>query len=219
MWLPGFLTLCNLLCGCAGIVAILQDKPEHLAYYVWAACLFDFADGFVARTLHVTSSIGKELDALADMISFGLAPGLLMYKLLDASSAIDWLPYLGFLITAFSAVRLAIFNTDPAQQDSFRGVPTPANALLLSALPFLPAEWVLNTASLVVICLVFSVLLVAPIRLLALKFKHFRWSGNEIKYIFILSSLAFVSLFGAVSLPFIILGYIVVSLALSRSIT
>ena len=133
--LPNFLTCCNLLCGCFGIVFLLEDRGIPAAYFVWASCVFDFLDGFVARALKVSSPIGKELDSLADVISFGLLPALVMYKLIGAHTTIEWLPFIAFFTAAFSALRLAIFNVDETQTDSFRGLNTPANTLFITALP------------------------------------------------------------------------------------
>src|SRR5688500_9495516 len=105
--LPNFLTCCNLLCGCFGIVVVLEGREIPAAYFVWLAGVFDFFDGFAARMLKVTSSIGKELDSLADVVSFGILPALVMYKMISTSSDSSALPYIGFTIAVFSALRLA----------------------------------------------------------------------------------------------------------------
>src|SRR5688572_25544027 len=131
--LPNFLTCCNLLCGCFGIVFLLEDRAVPAAYFVWVAGVFDFFDGFAARLLKVSSPIGRELDSLADMVTFGLLPGLIMYKLIGAHSDSDVFPYIGFMMAAFSALRLAIFNIDTRQSDSFIGLNTPANTFFISA--------------------------------------------------------------------------------------
>src|SRR5688572_9999022 len=179
--LPNFLTCCNLLCGCLGVVFVLEDRAFPAAYFVWIAGAFDFFDGFAARMLKVSSPIGKELDSLADMVSFGLLPSVVMYKLLLAEDTTGYLPYAAFSIAVFSALRLAIFNIDETQRDSFRGVPTPANALFITALPLLTggiaaalqSQWVL-----LVITVVSSWLLVSNLELFALKFKDFTWTNN-----------------------------------------
>src|SRR5689334_16277726 len=108
--IPNFLTCCNLLCGCLGVVFVLEGRDVPAAYFVWIACVFDFFDGFAARILKVSSPIGKELDSLADMVSFGLLPSLVVYKMLSESNAPDYVPYVAFSIAVFSALRLAIFN-------------------------------------------------------------------------------------------------------------
>ena len=114
--LPNFLTCCNLLCGCLGIVFLLEDRNMPAAWFVWAACVFDFFDGFAARMLKVSSPIGKELDSLADVVSFGVLPAMVMYKMLTESSSSEVIPYIGFMIAMFSALRLAIFNVDETQK-------------------------------------------------------------------------------------------------------
>jgi CDP-diacylglycerol---serine O-phosphatidyltransferase len=213
--LPNFLTCCNLICGCFGIVFLLEDRSIPAAYFVWAACLFDFFDGFAARMLKVASPIGKELDSLADVVSFGVLPALIMYKLIAANSAMESLPYIAFTIAAFSALRLAIFNVDTRQSDSFIGLNTPANTLFISSLPLLPAnitDWLFNPLILVAITLAFSLLLVSPIPIFALKFKNFKWSGNEIRFIFLLASIGLLLILKFAAIPIIILLYIVLSL-------
>lgn len=212
--LPNLLTCCNLLCGCLGIVCVLEDRNIPAAYFVWAAGVFDFLDGFVARALKVSSPIGKELDSLADVISFGLLPAMVMYKLWPADAG-EYLPYLSFSIAAFSAIRLAIFNVDDSQSDSFRGLPTPANALLITALPLLngwPEQWLSQTYIIMAIVVISSYLLVSPIRLFALKFKNFSWKENKLKFIFLLLALVLLVLLKIAAIPLIILVYIGLSL-------
>lgn len=213
--IPNALTCLNLLSGCIGIVYILEGQTVPAAYFVWAACIFDFFDGFAARWLKVSSAIGKELDSLADMVSFGVLPSVMVYSIIKGGTHITWLPYVAFIIAVFSALRLAKFNIDERQTTSFIGVPTPANALFLTALPFLPeslAAFVLQPTVLIIICLVFSLLLVAELELFALKFKNFAWQGNEIRFTFLLVAVLVVVVLQKASLPFIILLYILVSL-------
>src|ERR1051325_1437331 len=131
--IPNALTCCNLLCGCFGIVYCLENRNVPAAYFVWAAGVFDFFDGFAARWLKVTSPIGKELDSLADMVSFGLLPSLVMYKMIEASSTYAYLPYAALLIAVCSALRLAIFSVDEPQHDSLKGLNTPANTIFITA--------------------------------------------------------------------------------------
>ena len=120
-----YLTCLNLVCGCVGIVLSLENWSFPAAYFIWAAGVFDFFDGFVARLLKVSSPIGKELDSLADMVSFGVLPAVVMYTLIKNTTSIEWLPFVAILIAIFSAVRLAIFNIDETQTDSFRGLANP----------------------------------------------------------------------------------------------
>ena len=213
--LPNFLTCCNLLCGCLGVVFLLEGRAIPAAYFVWAACVFDFFDGFVARLLKVSSPIGKELDSLADMVSFGLLPATVMYMLLKAASTHEILPFIAFAIAVFSALRLAIFNIDDSQSDSFKGLPTPANALLITALPLaqtkLP-DLIFQEWSLVAITIIFSLLLVSRLELFALKFKNFSWADNKIRFTFLIVSVLLLGFLQVVAIPLIILGYIALSL-------
>jgi CDP-diacylglycerol---serine O-phosphatidyltransferase len=213
--IPNFLTCCNLFCGCLGIVFALKGYAFPAAYFVWIACLFDFLDGFAARILKVSSPIGKELDSLADMVSFGLLPSVVVYNMLLAADAPDLVPYLAFLIAIFSALRLAIFNLDERQSDSFRGLPTPANALLISSLPLLTgsvAAWFHEPWVLVVLTLLSSYLLVSGIELFALKFKNFSWSDNKIRFTFLALSVLLLVALQIAAIPLIILLYIALSL-------
>jgi CDP-diacylglycerol--serine O-phosphatidyltransferase len=219
--LPNFLTCCNLLCGCFGIVFLVEAKytdihnyqPIPVAWFIWAACVFDFLDGFAARLLKFSSPIGKELDSLADMVSFGLLPSLTMFYMLNESD-IPALKYFAFSIAVFSALRLAIFNVDETQKDSFRGVPTPANALFMTSLPLLSFSWLSDAVVLVIITAVFSYLMVSPIELFALKFKNFSWSDNKIRFTFIALAVLLLAVFQIVALPLIILSYILLSLVI-----
>jgi len=212
--LPNFLTCCNLLCGCIGIVFALENRNVPAAYFVWAACVFDFFDGFTARSLKVSSPIGKELDSLADAVSFGLLPAVVIYKFWNADAG-DYLPFLSFSIALFSAVRLAIFNIDDTQKDSFRGLPTPANALLLSALPLQAVflqEWLSNSWVLTTIIVLSSWLLVSPVKLFALKFKNFAWRENKIRFTFLILSVLVLAIWQAAAIPLVIILYIALSL-------
>lgn len=212
--LPNFLTCCNLLCGCIAIVFLMEGESIPAAYFVWAACIFDFFDGFAARILKFSSPIGKELDSLADMVSFGLLPALVMYFMLDKASDHVYVPYLAFLIAVCSALRLAIFNVDETQKDSFRGVPTPANALFITSLPLVSYEWLSNDWVLIIITIVFSLLMVSRIELFALKFKNFTWADNKIRFTFIALAVLLVAVFQLVALPLVILLYVLLSLGI-----
>lgn len=213
--IPNALTCANLLCGVLGIVFILQGRDVPAAYFIWAACVFDFLDGFAARFFKVSSPIGKELDSLADMVSFGVLPGIMMFQLIAQSATDAWMPYAALSLVIFSALRLAKFNVDTRQSDSFIGVPTPANALFITALPFVPEGFngfLSNPWALVAIVALFSFLMVSPFELLALKFKHFGWAGNEIRFIFVALSLLWMVWWGLASPVPIILTYVVLSL-------
>lgn len=213
-YLPNFLTCCNLVCGMLGIIFLWENAAIPSAYFVWAACLFDFFDGFAARWLKVSSPIGKELDSMADMVSFGALPSLFVYQALQGSTT-PLLPYVALLIAICSALRLAIFNLDTTQSDAFKGLPTPANAIFLTALPFLQRlgiNVIGNTTLLAVIAVLFSALMVSRIDLFALKFKNFNWAENKVRFTFLLLAVLLLAFFQWAALPVIILLYITLSL-------
>jgi CDP-diacylglycerol--serine O-phosphatidyltransferase len=213
--LPNTLTSGNLVCGCLGLICLIENYPVEPAYFIWAACVFDFFDGFAARMFNVSSSIGKELDSLADMVSFGVLPTMTMYNWIESTGGANQYAFISLTIAVFSAIRLAKFNVDTRQTDSFIGVPTPANALFLTALVFLPdliKSTVFTTPVLTGVTLLFSLLLVAPIELFALKFKDFSWGNNKLRFTFLALSVFLLLLFKAGALPFIILSYILISL-------
>jgi CDP-diacylglycerol---serine O-phosphatidyltransferase len=213
--LPNLLTCSNLFSGCIGIVFTLNHSPEAGAWFVWASCAFDFLDGFAARALKSTSPIGKELDSLADVVSFGVLPAVVMYEMLSSVSASSVLPYAAFALTVFSALRLAKFNIDENQKDIFIGLPTPANALFITALPLLESPFdvvISNEISLIGITAVFSFLLVSPLELFALKLKDFKWSSNKVQFTFILLSVLLLLVWQAAAFPWIILLYVASSL-------
>jgi CDP-diacylglycerol--serine O-phosphatidyltransferase len=220
--IPNALTCGNLLCGCIGVVEVFHNNILLSCLLIGIALVLDFFDGFVARLLKVTSPIGRDLDSLADMVTFGLLPSIIVFQLLMQSIP-DlmgmWKAYPAFLIAIFSAVRLAKFNNDPRQSDTFIGVPTPANAMLIASLPlilhFYDDQWkwlIVDTANLWILTVVMSFLLVAEIPLLALKFKSFAWKGNEIRFSFILISLVLLLVFKIIAIPVIIVFYIALSL-------
>lgn len=213
--LPNLLTCCNLLSGSLGIVFVLEERNFPAAYFIWIAGVFDFFDGFAARLLKVSSPIGKELDSLADVISFGLLPAVVMYKLIEAPASAPYLPYIAFLIAVFSALRLAIFNVDESQQHSFKGLNTPANALFITSLPLIRPEigdWAYKSGVLAVITVVFSLLLVSPLRFIAFKFKNFSWADNRIRYIFLGLTVLLLVMLKQLAIPLIIILYILLSL-------
>lgn len=213
--LPNLLTCCNLVCGCLGIIFLWEGHEIATAYFIWAACLFDFFDGFAARMLKISSPIGRELDSMADMVSFGALPALFMYKLLEFESPVPYFSYLGILIAVCSGIRLAVFNLDDSQSDSFKGLPTPANALFITGLPFLENsffDFVFSPWILGIITITFSLLLVSRIDLFALKFKNFTWSTNKLRFTFLALSVLLLVALHMAALPLIIILYLVLSL-------
>lgn len=230
--IPNTITCGNLFCGCLAIVSAFNGNLVWSAYLVGLAGVLDFFDGFIARLLNVHSEIGKQLDSLADMVTFGVVPGIVVFKMLSftpvtiesngAGSYSNYLPFVAFLIPIFSAIRLAKFNIDTRQSNSFIGVPTPANAILICSLPlitsFQPSIWDINVIPLIEnpwfltgLTLLMSYLLVAELPLFALKFKNFGWADNKIRYSFLITSLLMLMLFQFIAIPFIIFLYVILS--------
>jgi CDP-diacylglycerol--serine O-phosphatidyltransferase len=238
--IPNFITLLNLISGSIAIIFIFEDNLPVASYLIFLAALFDFLDGMAARVLKVKSDIGKELDSLADIISFGLVPGFIMMKLLQNSIEVTFvnagftsvIPYLALLIPAFSAIRLAKFNIDTRQTYSFIGLPTPANAIFIASLPLLIEQktsligidptWfgntIMNLYLLIGLTLILSYLLVAELPLFSLKINKNEPVKNRIKYIFIGISFILFIIFYFVAIPFILLLYILLSVTLKSNI-
>lgn len=217
-FIPNLLTLCNLLCGCMAVTELFLGGDIRTAFWlVIAAAVFDFFDGFAARMLHVSSPIGKELDSLADMVSFGLVPAVVMFRLLLAvQSGWGWIACGGFLIAAFSALRLAKFNIDERQTEEFRGLPTPACALFFVSLPMLApmvggSDWLLHPALLLALTAAFSALLVCDMPMFSLKFKTFGLEKNRLRYVFLFLSVILIIWLRMAAPAVIILLYIVIS--------
>ncbi|MCI0920153.1 CDP-diacylglycerol--serine O-phosphatidyltransferase [Sphingobacterium rhinopitheci] len=212
--IPNFITCLNLLSGCIGILLVLKGDYLSAFYCVIASGIFDFFDGFVARILHVKSLIGKELDSLADVISFGLQPAMLMYMLLKDVTTHAYLPYLGFLIAIFSALRLAKFNIDERQTSDFIGVNTPMNTFLIFSIPFIGEIYpnlIYSTYTLIAISVITSLLLVSELKLFSMKLSSLAWRDNKFKYIFLLTSLLLILIFKLIAVPVIFILYLVFS--------
>ena len=238
--IPHFLTMLNILSGCIATVYAMQNQLEWAALFVFIGIFFDFIDGLAARLLNAQSEIGIQLDSLADMITSGLVPGIVMFQLLAMSqtggwNAISWqdykfgetatqfntlLPFFGFLITLASAYRLAKFNTDEDQLNSFIGLPTPANALLIMSLPLILmyqgndaiSSLILNPWFLIGHIVLSSFLLNSNIELFALKFKDWSFKGNALRYIFLILSLVLLLTLKFIAVPVIVAVYIISSL-------
>ena len=221
--IPNTITCCNLLSGCVAAVYAFEGVYPLAFAFIIAGAVFDFFDGLSARALKVSSPIGKELDSLADVITFGFAPATMVFSWLRecADAYLDMLiafamPFAAFLLAAFSALRLAKFNVDERQTSSFVGLPTPANALFWGALVIgshdaiveQPYGWVLVLG----LVLLFSWLLVAEIPMFSLKFKNLSWESNRIVYIFLLVSLALLIVWGLNGLSAVIGWYIILSI-------
>lgn len=224
--IPNTITCCNLLSGCIAATFAFEKAYTIAFVCIIMGAVFDFFDGLTARALKVSSPIGKELDSLADVITFGLAPSVMVFSWLgesithlDVSIALI-IPYAAFLLVAFSALRLAKFNVDERQTSSFIGLPTPANALFWGALVLgshdnivaHPYGWILVIA----LVLLFSWLLVAEIPMFSLKFKSLAWKANRVAYIFLLISLILLIILGLNGLSAVIGWYIILSIVTNR---
>jgi CDP-diacylglycerol--serine O-phosphatidyltransferase len=219
---PNMLTLANLLAGSVAVIFTLVYHAYETAFWlIVAAAIFDFLDGFAARLLKQTSPLGVQLDSLADDVTFGLAPAMVMYDLYVHSSSyynlnaevMGWMKYVVLIIAAFSVLRLAKFNIDTTQSTEFEGLPTPANALMLMSLAVLAetGRVVLYQEHILLISIAASLLLISPIRMFALKFKSFGIKGNELRYGFIVAAIVMIILMPAYALLAIIVLYIVIS--------
>lgn len=214
--IPNTITCCNLISGCIATYFAFFGDFELALLFIIIGAVFDFFDGMSARLLGVSSPIGKELDSLADDITFGFAPSAIVFSYLCTfHTHLVWMPYLAFVMAAFSALRLAKFNLDERQALGFIGLPTPANALFWGSLvcglteyevAFDGLEWIILVGT-----FISCYLLIAEIPMFALKFKHWGWKGNEIKYVFVLSCVPLLLLLGVSGFAAIIAWYVVLS--------
>lgn len=220
--IPNFLTLCNLACGCIGVVAVFEGDVKTGVFMIWAGAIFDFLDGFTARLLKEYSAIGKDLDSLADIVTFCFLPGTILFALIGQNSSNAVLPYFGFLLVLFGAVRLAKFNNDSRQGDFFYGLPVPAAGIFVSGLPYIIgiesaiiSAVVANEYFLIGISILMSVLMVSDIKLMSLKFSSFEIKGNWQRYMLLISGLLLLLFWQFAALPIIISLYVVFSVALN----
>ena len=219
--IPNTITCLNLISGCIATYWAFQSFYAMALLFIVIGAVFDFFDGLTARLLNVSSPLGKELDSLADCITFGFAPSAIVFsKLMELfpmsyTFPNEWIPFLAFVMTAFSALRLAKFNLDERQALGFIGLPTPANALFwgslivgtgdkIAALPH--AFWLLLLGT-----FVSSYLLVSEIPMFALKFKTWGWKGNDVKYIFLVTCIPILLLMGISGISVIIAWYVILS--------
>ena len=221
-----------MFCGCVALVFISRGELAIGSLLVLLGAFFDFFDGMAARLLKVGSPMGAELDSLADVVTFGVVPAYISFQLLRSSTDWNYIPYIAFVIAIFSALRLAKFNVDDRQTDSFIGLPTPANALFWISIPLmqwqgLNFESVIDISSIELFFLkptvilistfVFSILLVVELPLLSLKFKSLSWKGNQNRFLLLIFSLPLIALFYFAAIPFILLLYLILSLIENRS--
>ncbi len=220
--IPNTITCCNLISGCIATLSAFMGEIHMALLWIIIGAIFDFFDGMSARLLHVSSPIGKELDSLADDITFGMAPaaivfyemGIMEYPAFLAPVQ-PYMPFVAFLIAAFSALRLAKFNLDERQAMGFIGLPTPANALFWGALLVGAGDFIENSTWMVPVVIVMILLscwlLVSEIPMFALKFKHWGWKGNEVKYLFLITCVPLLIVFGVTAFAIIIAWYVLLS--------
>ncbi len=217
--IPNFITLLNLFSGCIALVFAMQGDFLNAFIFVSLGIFFDFFDGFFARILKVQSPLGVQLDSLADMVTSGVVPGFVMFKMLSEYSVNEFLPYFGFIITLGSCMRLAKFNIDTRQTDSFIGLPTPANALFILSLPLVilhtEFSWVIDLLTDVWVLFGISILstfmLNAELPLFSLKIKNFSFAKYKLQIFFLVLSLALLIGFKFLGVPLIILSYVLLS--------
>ena len=230
--IPNAITLLNLSTGLLAIIAIFRGYFDEAFIFVCLGIFLDFWDGFLARKFNVAGPLGVQLDSLADMVTCGVVPGLMMFRLFEdiqqtqpeymlteETFYMGFVPYLGFLITIASCYRLANFNIDTRQTDSFIGLPTPANALVIMSIPMIQyandfemlTAILYNPYVLLVITLISAYILNAEIPLFSMKIKEFTWSKYKMQILFLIGSLVSFFILGFVAIPLIIISYVLVS--------
>jgi len=240
-YIPNSITLLNLVSGVLSITSILSGQLVWAAAFIFIAAIFDFLDGTMARLLDARSELGKQLDSLADVVSFGVAPGIIIFNLLSANcanscNALDRMhitPYFALLIPVCSAIRLGKFNIDLRQEVNFIGLPTPANAIFFASIPLViflqphiysvikldfMADFFSNSRVIAVLAVFFSYLLISDFKIFSIKFKTMDWTKNKKSYILLISSLVLLLLFSLNAIPLIILLYLLLSLGYQRQI-
>ncbi len=229
--IPNIITLMNLACGCIAIVLVFDGALITASWLIIAAAILDFFDGTVARLLNARSEMGKQLDSLADIVSFGVAPSCIIYTLmvtalgLQADHYIQFAAIPAFFIAVFSALRLARFNIDSTQTHSFRGLPTPVNGLFICALPFILIQaqtkggihllfgsWLDNYFVLLGLTITMCFLMVSNLPLIGFKTQLFIWRKSKFKYLFVVAAVVLILLLGTTAAPFVLGSYIVISL-------
>ena len=233
--IPNIFTLLNLLSGTIAVIFAVQGQLVIAAYLVFLGIFFDFFDGFFARLLNVQGELGKQLDSLADVVTSGVVPGIVLFQLLKSKNAIEifnteivswqtneveFLPFIGLAVTLAAAFRLAKFYIDERQTSSFIGLPTPAAALVVLSLPLILEYSAFETASviiqnkwfLILLTAILCYLMNAEIPLFSLKFKNYTWKDNKVKFIFLIATIILIAVFQFVAIPLVILLYIILSL-------
>ncbi len=218
--LPNLITLANLLCGMAGILSVFQGNFLQASFFILLALVLDFLDGFVARLTGTFSEIGKQLDSLADMVTFGVLPSFILYL---SSGVSGYLNLLCFLPALFSALRLAKFNIDERQSLGFYGLPTPANAMTVASFPYVFSDtapsilFQYRSEFFLFYAVAISFLMISDIPMMALKFKNYGWKGNEIKFLFLGLSFLIMILLRYQAIPVILVLYLLASVITTRN--
>jgi len=221
--LPNAITCANLFSGCIGIVLAFKGELIAAAYAIFLSAIFDFFDGLASRVLKSFSGIGKDLDSLADMVSFGVLPAVIMYQIFLQAHQIDkvsnYLNFIAFLIPVFSALRLAKFNVDTRQAENFIGLPTPANAILIASFPIIInhnnsyyTPFLANPYVLLCFTVIMCSLLVVEVPMMSLKFKNRDFNQNIYRYLLLLFAAILILFFKFAAVPVVILFYIILSL-------
>ena len=235
-WVPNFVTSLSVVCGVLATFFAIDGHLEFAGIFIIAASIFDFMDGLAARLLNAYSEMGKQLDSLADVISFGVAPAAILFTMLEFSlfgknqpiyeiqgNTLDWLILASaLLIPVFAALRLAKFNIDDNQTSNFKGLPTPANAILWASFGLILhfqehaelLKLIFSSKNLVLLSVITSLLLVSRVPMFSLKFKNLSWSNNWFRFVFFLMAILLVILFNVYALPLIIVGYILYNFVL-----
>lgn len=232
--IPNFITLLNLLAGIISIYLGMKGELQLAASLIFLAAILDFLDGMLARVLNAKSAIGAQLDSLADIVSFGVAPAFVFFHTIEMVIEMQNKPELGylafavFIVPLFSAYRLAKFNIDEEQASTFKGLPTPATGILLASFPIMILvclaenkgfyyDLSTNVYFLVSIALISSILMVSNLPMFALKFTSVSWAENQTRYIFIILSVFLILILKLAAIPLIILMYVLLSVVLAFS--
>jgi CDP-diacylglycerol--serine O-phosphatidyltransferase len=241
-YIPNTLTTLNLLCGLISLTLTIEHRFPLAAVFIFVAAVFDFLDGNAARILKAYSELGKQLDSLADMVSFGVAPGIMMFLMIsshcdgscNALERMHITPYLAMLIPVCSALRLAKFNIDIRQEVNFIGMPTPAIGIFFASVPLVVSvqphlfslihldflvNFFANTRILTILVVFFSYMLISDFRIFSIKFKSLAWQGNQLRFILLISSVALFILFSISAIPLIIMLYVLMSIFFQNYIT
>jgi CDP-diacylglycerol---serine O-phosphatidyltransferase len=239
--IPNILTGLNLFCGLISVTMVLHGNFIWASLFIYIAAVFDYLDGTAARLLDARSELGKQLDSLADVVSFGVAPGIIIFQLIvltctgscNILEKMQIIPYFALLIPVSAAFRLAKFNIDPRQEENFIGLPTPANAIFFASIPLVlflqphlfslirldfMISFFSNTRVLAILAVFFSYLMVSDFLLFGMKFKSLTWKGNEARFILLLIALVLIILFSLSAIPLIILVYLLLSMVFQKKI-